>query len=185
MDNFPQVILNHLSDGRLLAGAVGALLVLAGARLYRLAVMAPGFLLGIYATTYVLNELGGRVDTPIRIGMVLGVGLLGAFLTSRIEQLAVRLGGSLLVAAVTHAVLPMVWPHAPGFAAPVVGFLGLFLFPALYQRLLPVITSAIGAIALAWAAGRPQDLLMMAGVTVIGVAIQLATSGKSKKEREK
>ena len=63
--------------------------------------------------------------------------LAGALLSWRIEQLAVRLGGSVLVAATTHALLPLVWPKAPWFAAPAAGFIGLLLFPTLYRRLLP------------------------------------------------
>lgn len=178
------MILAYGADGRLLAGILGVLLLVAGARLYRMAVMAPGFLLGVFAAAWALDEYGRRVDELMRMGILVAVGAVGAFVSSRIEQLAVRLCGSLLVAATTHAVLPLVWPKAPWFAAPAAGFMGLLLFPALYKRLLPLITAAVGAIAIAWAADRPTQLLLICGLTVVGAAIQLG-SGKSKAKPEK
>lgn len=180
MNDVLKTLLDYGSDGRLLAGAAGVLLLVAGARLYRVAVMAPGFLLGVFATAWALDEYGRRVDELVRMGLLVAAGAVGAFVSSRVEQLAVRLCGSLLVAATTHAVLPLVWPKAPWFAAPAAGFLGLLLFPALYRRLLPLITAAVGAIALAWAASRETNLLLISGLTVLGAAVQLGTAGGKK-----
>jgi len=184
MEDWIDLLRNTAVDGRLVVGAVGVVLLLAGARLYRLAIIAPGFLLGVFLAMWGLDEYGKRVDDLVRLGAMVGAGTVGALLSWRIEQLAVRLGGSLLVAATAHALLPLLWPRAPWFAAPAAGFIGLLLFPALYRRLLPIITAGIGAIAIAWAADRPQDLLMMAGLTVLGAAIQLAAGSKGDKKRE-
>jgi hypothetical protein len=182
MNDAIATILTYGSDGRLWAGILGGLLWVAGARLYRVAVMAPGFLLGIFLAAIALEEYGRKVDEVVRMGIIVATGAVGAFVSSRIEQLAVRLCGSLLVAATTHAILPMVWPKAPWFAAPAAGFLGLLLFPALYSRMLPLITAAFGAVALAWAASQQTNLLLICGLTVLGAAIQLGTGGKSKKD---
>ena len=178
MDEAIKLLESAATDGRLVVGAIGVLLLLAGARLYRLAIIAPGFLLGVFLARWGLDEYGRRVDELMQLGAMVGAGAIGALLSWRIEQLAVRLGGSVLVAATTHALLPMFWPRAPWFAAPAAGFVGLLLFPSLYRRLLPLITAGLGAIALAWVADRPQDLLMIAGLTVLGAAIQLAAGGK-------
>ncbi|HCH63565.1 MAG: hypothetical protein CL927_09805 [Deltaproteobacteria bacterium] len=181
MDDVLPTLLAFGSDGRLLAGAIGVVLLLIGARLYSLAVMAPGFLLGVFATALALDEYGRKFDELMRLGILVVAGSIGAFISTRIEQLAVRLCGSLVVAATTHAILPLVWPKAPWFAAPAAGFVGLLLFPSLYRRLLPLITSAVGAIAIAWAASAETNLLLISGLTVLGAAIQLGTGGRSRK----
>jgi len=184
MDDAIDLLRNIALDGRLVVGVLGLVLLLAGARLYRLAIVAPGFLLGVFLAMWGLDEYARKIDDLVRLGVMVGAGAVGAFVSWRVEQLAVRIGGSILVAATTHALLPLLWPRAPWFAAPAAGFVGLLLFPSLYRRLLPLITAAIGAIALAWAANRPQDLLMMAGLTVLGAAIQLASGSKSNQKRD-
>lgn len=183
MNNVLDTILTLGADGRLLAGIIGVLMLVAGARVYRVAVMAPGFLLGVFAAAWALDEYGRRVEELVRMGILVAVGAVGAFVSSRIEQLAVRLCGSLLVAATTHAILPLVWPKAPWFAAPAAGFIGLLLFPALYRRLLPLITAAVGAVAIAWAASMQTNLLLISGLTVLGAAVQLGT-GRGKKKAD-
>ena len=180
MNDLIPTLLALASDGRLLAGAMGVLLMLVGARIYTLAVMAPGFLLGVFGTALALDEFGRKLDELARLGILVAAGGIGAFVSTRIEQLAVRLCGSLLVAATTYAVLPMVWPKAPWYAAPAAGFVGLLLFPSLYRRLLPLVTSAVGAVAIAWAASAETNLLLISGLTVLGAAIQLGTGGKSR-----
>ena len=42
------------------------------------------------------------------------------------------------------------------------------------------ITSAVGAVAIAWAASAETNLLLISGLTVVGAAIQLGTGGKSR-----
>ena len=74
----------------------------------------------------------------------------------------------------------MVWPKAPWYTAPAAGFVGLLLFPSLYRRLLPLVTSAVGAVAIAWAASAEKNLLLISGLTVLGAAIQLGTGGRSR-----
>ena len=187
MDDMIDILQKAATDGRLVAGVIGVVLVLAGARLYRLAIIAPGFLLGLFLASWGfenLSEYLPRVDKLVRLGAMVGAGAIGALLSWRIEQLAVRLGGSLLVAATTHALLPMIWHHPPKYAAPAAGFIGLLLFPALYRRMLPLLTSAIGAIAVAWAADEPTNVLMIAGLTILGSAVQLASGSKGSQKRE-
>ena len=181
MNDLIPTLLELGSDGRLLAGAMGIVLLVVGARIYTLAVMAPGFLLGIFGMAMALEEYGRKLDDLVRLGILVVAGGIGAFISTRIEQLAVRLCGSLLVAATAHAILPMVWPKAPWFAAPAAGFIGLLLFPALYKRMLPLLTSAIGAIAIAWAASAETNLLLISGLTVLGAAIQLGSGVRSRK----
>ncbi len=158
------------ADARTVGAATGLVLLVAGARLYRVAVMAPGFVLGLWLAHDHLPAMA----PGWRLGITVGAGMLGALLSSGIEQLAVRLAGALLVAGLTHAVLPLAWEGVPPWwAAPAAGFLGLALFPSVYRRLLPLITALLGALVIAWSLGRGADLLLILGVAAVGLVVQI------------
>lgn len=158
------------ADARLVGAAAGLALLVAGARLYSLAIMGPGFVLGLWLAHRYLPAM----DPLWRLGITVGAGALGALLSSRVEQLAVRLAGALLVAGLTHAVLPLAWEGTPPwYAAPAAGFLGLALFPSIYRKLLPLITSLLGAVVIAWSLGRGSELLLICGVATVGLIVQI------------
>lgn len=170
------------ADVRVVGAAAGVVLLTAGARVYALAIMAPGFALGLWLAHTYLPDMA-----PVwRFGITVGAGALGALVTSRVEQLAVRLAGSILVAGTAYAILPLVWTGpVPWYAAPAAGFLGLALFPSIYRRLLPLITSVLGALMLAWSLDRPTDLLLIIGTATVGVLIQLILSRSAKSKDKK
>jgi hypothetical protein len=171
----PDALLAHALEPRTFAGLAGVALVLVGARVYRVAVMAPGFAAGVWAGT---TWLPAGLDPLLRLGAALLLGLIGAGLCSWIEQLAVRSTGAILMGALTHAVAPQLWHgHIPMWVSPVGALVGAMLFPMVYRRLLPLITSLTGALCVAWALGRPQDLLWIAGLTLLGLILQLGTGG--------
>ena len=170
------------ADARLVGAVAGLTLLVAGARVYALAIMGPGFVLGLWLAHSYLPPL----DPLWRLGISVGAGALGALISSRVEQLAVRLCGALLVAGLTHAVLPLAWDGTPPwYAAPAAGFLGLALFPTVYRRLLPLITSLLGAVVLAWSLGRETDLLLICGVATIGLIVQIVLGRGARSKADK
>lgn len=163
-----------LLDPRMLLGLLGLVLVVAGKRLYPLAIMSPGLAAG----AMIGLELTPGQETWVRALACLGLALVLGFLLRQVERLAIAAAGAFVSVGATAAVAPVA-----GFAAEwpvllVAGLVGLLLFPRVYERLLVVITPAIGALCLLHALGRPQDLLALVGLTLIGVVVQLVAWGR-------
>ncbi len=156
-------------DPHLPVGVLGVLLAVAGARFYRLAIVAPGFALGVMGGL----EVPGSQEVKLVSAIALGV--IGAAVLHLLEKAAVRVGGAFLTAGLAQVAAPLVTGQPNEWYVPVAGgVLGLFLFPALYQKLLPVITAIIGGLCVAWSVGVPEDLRVVGGVAAVGVVIQLA-----------
>lgn len=163
------------TDPAMLVGALGLLLLVAGQRLYRLTIVAPGLAAG----AMVGLDLAQDQSTGLRVAAAAALALIAAFLLHSVERLAVAAAGSFLCVGLARAVAPLVLDGAPPWYLLVAaGILGLLLFPRLYHKLLVVITPAIGALCLAWAMGRPQDLLLVLGLTLGGIVVQLALGRK-------
>jgi hypothetical protein len=160
----------ELMDPRALAGLLGVLLLVAGSRFYRVAIIAPGFLAGVALADRFLSGLGGAL--PLVFAVLLGAG--GALACHVAERVAVRLVGAVIISGVVHAVAPLVFQRdTPWWWAPVAGALGLLLFPRLYERLLPLIGAVLGAICVAWAAGKPQEVGLIGALAAGGLVVQL------------
>lgn len=161
-------------DPRTLVGLLGVVLAFGGSRWYRLAVVAPGFAVGV---------LGGVELVPagasalVRFGLPVGLGLIGAGLCHLVERLAMALAGAAFSAGLAWAALPVFWPQAPLWATGAAFVAGLFLFPWVYTRLLPLTTSVLGGVAVAWAAHAPRDLRIILGVAFLGLVVQLVRGG--------
>lgn len=168
-----------LAEPRLLLGVLGVLMLVAGKRLYPLAIMAPGLaggvMLGIELTP-------GQPDLT-RVLACLGLALVLGFLLRKVERLAIAAAGAFVTVGTAEALSPVVLDRAADWPILLVaGLLGLLLFPRIYERLLVVITPAIGALCLLWALGRHQDLLLLAGLTLVGTVLQLALWSKGGKD---
>lgn len=163
-----------LLDPRLAVALLGVLLLGWGARLYRLAIAAPGFTVGVFAGLSVSAGAG----LAVQAGVALALGLLGGGLMLALERLAVAITGAVLVGGLVFAVGPLVSATLPWFAPVVGGAVGLLLFPRLYRAALRLLTPLLGALCVAWAAGRPHDLLLIGGLTLVGAVFQLARAGK-------
>ncbi|MBL8617190.1 MAG: hypothetical protein JNM72_16390 [Deltaproteobacteria bacterium] len=160
----------ELIDPRALAGLLGLLLLIAGSRFYRVAIIAPGFLAGVALADHFLSGLGGAL--PLIFALLLGAG--GALACHVAERVAVRLVGAVIVSGVVHAVAPLLFQReTPWWWAPVAGAVGLLLFPRLYERLLPLIGAVLGAICVAWAAGKPQEVGLIGALAAGGLVVQL------------
>ena len=66
----------------------------------------------------------------------------------------------------------------PWFLNYAAGALGAIGFPLVYKRALPLLTSLLGAIAVAWALGRETDLWMLGILTVSGAMLQTVLASR-------
>ncbi len=163
-----------------LAGLVGILLALAGARFYKLAVLAPGLLLGI-AVGLLLPE---TLEAPLRAIIAVVVAGFGAVVCRFVEQAAVRAFGAVVAGGLVYTAWPVVLDEpSPWWAAAAGAALGLLLFPRAFQALLKPLTALLGALALAFALGQEHNPFVIGGVALLGAVVQLGTGGKKGKDK--
>lgn len=156
-------------------GVLGVVLALSGARFYRLAIVAPGFALGVLAGL----EVPGSEQTRMIAAIALGV--IGAAVLHLVEKLAVRVGGAFLTAGLAQIAAPMFTGEPNAWYVPVAGgVVGLFLFPSLYKKLLPVITAIMGGLCVAWSVGAAEDLRVVGVVAAVGCVVQIASGARGK-----
>ena len=153
----------------------GVLLCLAGARLYRVAVFAPGALLGL-----VLAEQATRgMDEGLRIGLTLLAAVVGGLLAGVVERLAIAVTGAVVGGWAGWVGWLTTQGAEPDWWIPVICAVGgSIVFPLLFRTSLKLVTPLLGALAIAWGLGRPDSLLLVAGITGVGLAIQLGSGGK-------
>ena len=164
-------------DARVLVILIGGALIVAGGRLYRLVLVSPGFVGGVLLSHHYAPS--GSDGMKLAIGI--GVGLVGALLMHLMEQAALRLLGAAMAVGITAAFGPGLFDgNPPWFLNYVAGAVGAIVFPLIYERALPLVTSLAGALAIAWALGRPADIVMLAILTLSGAMIQTFLSGRSR-----
>gem|GEM_PF-2962409 len=154
-----------LSAQTLLLG-VAVLLLLAGSRHYRLALVLPAAALGALLVDTVL---GAAVPADLRLLAAVVGAVSAGTLAAMLESIAVRLAGVLLGGGLVLAIWPAVTaggPPAPWWLALVGGLVGLFMFPGLYRAALRLVVPLLGGLLLAHAIGRPGDLLWVLGSAV-------------------
>lgn len=161
-----------LEDPVSVVGVVGGALLVAGARLYRLALLTPGLAAGVLLGL----EITRGASSEIQLIAALCLGIIGAGVVMLIERLAIALGGAFLMGGLTHAAMPVLIPGFNEWYVPIAGaLLGLLIFPTLFRKLLFVLTALGGALCVAWAMGTPQDLVMIGGLWLAGTVIQWIT----------
>ncbi len=157
-------------DPHVLVGVLGAVMLVAGKRLYGLAIMAPGVAAGVMVG---LAATEGQ-DLVMRLMACGALAIIAAFILYSAERLAIAAAGSFVAVGLVRAAAPMVMGGpAPWFLMLAGGIVGIFFFPKLYRKLLVVIAPAIGAMCMAWAVGREGDLMLVIGLTLLGTVIQL------------
>lgn len=163
---------------RTFAGVAGLVLLLAGSRAYRAAVVLPGLLLGAglaLAVGALLNLEAG----PLSVAAVVA-GIAGGLAAHFVEQFAVRVIGLVGAIGAVQVLGPIVLTGGtPWWAWPVAALLGGLLAPMLWKIALVPITAWIGAVVVVDAAGFPHHPLLVPGVAVAGVIVQLAAGRKS------
>lgn len=162
-----------------LSGILGGLLMIAGARLYPLAIMAPGLLLGL-GLGLALPE---TIDPSIRAIAAVAVAGFGALVCRFVERAAVAAFGAVVTGGLVHAAWPLVMGDAtPWWGAAAGAVVGLLLFPRAFKALLIPLTALLGAIALGFALGVQDNLLAIGGMAAAGTIGQLLLSRRSKKK---
>ena len=168
-----------LEDPVFVMGVVGGALLVAGSRLYKLALIAPGMAAGLLLGL----EITAGASPQIQLVAGLCLAIVGAGVLLLVERLAVSLGGAFLVGGLANAVTPMFLPGQDAWYVPVAGaVVGLLLFPRLFRSLLFLFTALGGALCIAWAAGRPQDLPLIGGLWLAGTVIQWLTRPGQKED---
>ncbi len=153
--------------------AVGVLLLLLGRRLYWLFVGGIGFIVGVSLATGLAHH---RTDgTALLIG--LGAGLLGIVLALVLQRLAIVIAGFLagawlgveLVRVVGAPVAGMPW-----IPALVGGVVGAILVGALFDTVLVILSSLVGAALLAQLLGGAPVMraVVFLLLVLLGVAVQ-------------
>jgi hypothetical protein len=178
---------------RVIAGVAGLLLLLAGRRLYRIAIVLPGLVLGLTAGLV----LGGALDLPDNVVAVVAVvcGAVGALLAGYVERIALVLAGVLAglgaiqagwpLAAAAAASVPTSMPAVPPWWAwPAGAVVGALLFPLLWRVAIVALTAWIGAVVLVDVAGFPADPLVVGGLAVFGMLVQTVSGRPAQKKEE-
>ena len=166
-----------LMDPRTLCVAIGVLLILAGSRLYRLMLVGPGFVVGVLLTTHYAPA---GADTT-KMAIVVVSGLVGALVLHLMEQTALRIVGVALMVGASTAIAPELFgKNPPWFLNYIAGAIGAVGFPIIYERALPLLTSLLGALAIAWVLGRQTDLWMLGILSVLGAIFQTVVNSKAR-----
>lgn len=156
-------------------GAVGLLLVLWGARLYKPALRLASFAAGGLATWVVLLSLTDRLpvlaDPWVAGGACLIAGVLVAWAVSVAHRIAL-IGVGLLVGLTLGAAAAAAFAGGPAWAlgGAVVGALTL---PWVFDVLLGPTTAFVGAVLVLWAFAMPTSLPWLGALTLVGTLVQL------------
>jgi len=165
-----------------ITGLSGGLLLVAGGRLYKLAVVAPGIAGGVYAALMLPAELGPPM---IAIAAVV-LAIAGAILCRLLERLAVAGVGVLATAGVTQLAWPLVMDGqaAPWWGLLIGGAVGLLLFPSVFKALIRWITALVGALMVSWSLGYQENPWVVGGLFLAGCIVQAASGGGRRRKDE-
>lgn len=173
--------LESWADPRTVVAVLGVALILAGARLYRLVIVAPGLALGVFAGLAITAGAPARTQIIAAVALAI-LGGAGLFF---LERMAISLVGAAVTGGVVNAAAPLLMQGPVPWYVPAAGaVLGLFLFPSLFRAALKILTPALGAVGVCWAVGRPDNLLLMGGLTVLGVVVQTLSGGGSSRAKD-
>ena len=161
-----------LSQGALLL--LGIALLIAGRRLFWLAVGALGFLAGLA----LLERLAPQLSRGAMLVTALVAGLVGILLAVAVQKVAVALAGFLLGVVLAARLLPLAGIDAGRWQWAVVAAIGLlaaFAALALFGVALVVLTAGAGAALVAEALPLPPALapLLLLVLWAVGAAVQL------------
>ncbi len=162
-------------DPRTACVIVGILLLFAGSRLYRLMLVGPGFVGGVLLA----HHYAPAGTDLFKMGVIVGAGLVGAVVLHLMEQTAQRVVGVAIAVGVAMANAPEVFGgKPPWYLHYVAGAVGAVGFPIVYERVLPLLTALLGALALAWSIGREHDIWMIGILAFLGMAVQVIIAGR-------
>lgn len=154
---------------------VGALLLVAGRRLFWIAVGVAGFVLGFVLTTRLLG--GGEGWLALAAGLACGI--LGAVLAVLVQKLAVAVAGFLIGGGAAATLATEAFGLAPGaqwlvFIA--AGIVAALLAALVFDGALVVLSALLGAAMVSGLLPLPavQRLLALLALAALGIVVQLA-----------
>jgi hypothetical protein len=169
---------------QVLVAGIGLLLLLAGARFYRFAIVSPGFVAGVFVVRNLPDVITDMVHFPGQdwvLSLVLGG--ICALILNKLEVWAVRLTGAVLAGGLAHIFMP----H-PIWIPLVAGLAGGVVFPPFYKKMLPITTSVLGAVCITWSfeslQGPPETLYMAGALSAIGIVAQTWFFKRKKEDEE-
>ena len=185
---FVDLAMRYPLEVRVIVGIVGGLLIVGGARAYRWGLGRISFAVGALGGLGALLlgvELTGQTIPPF---VLLFTAMVGGILVLMVAMMVHRLALVVIgfFAGATGAVaVASLFVDATPLWAPIVGALsGALVFPLLFPLLLKLFTSVAGAVVVAWALGRPDNLLLIIGLWVFGVIFQALTNRRKRKKKE-
>ena len=144
---------------------LGLILLFFGQRTYRFALFLPSFFLGFSLMFSYFSDY----TTVVRLGIALGIGVIGVGLVMAIEQFAISLAGAFLGGGFMHYLgwdffmwFQSVSSEAknvenlsqnlsvPWYYTSISAFMGAFLFSKFFERYLPITTSFCASVLLCW-----------------------------------
>lgn len=171
-----------IADGRVTGLIAGTVLLLFGARVYRVLVVGPGIIAGLVVAGEVNGflHLQGWAAAALAVGLALG----GALLFAAVERWTLAIVG----AALSVGLFGQGWSFLQGGSPPwwswlVVAAVGALVIPRLYRFLLRPLTALAGALTLtATMADNAafEGLLKRGGNTAlgtVGAVLALAAAG--------
>ena len=166
--------------------ALGALLCLRGAVLYRAVLMltlfGAGAGMGFFATIG-FGAVSGLVLPWFAAPLVMLVlGTVSVGIGRMVHKLGLGVMGLVAGGAAGQVVALQFAPTMTVLAVLLGSMLGMLVFPWLYQKLLTVLTSVMGASLLALGLELPNPALWFTGFLLVGVWFQ--ASGNTKKQEE-
>jgi hypothetical protein len=154
---------------RVIAILPGLALLFIGRKIYRAAVILPGFLLGAALGAYLGHKTAGNIDFIIP-GLAVG-GLLGGWLASVLHNVAVVLigaiGGVYIVTNLWELIYKLPPPLWLVITVSVVSGLVLFVMA---KRWVILLSSAVGATMIAWGVG--SNVVFVFFLFLVGVVFQ-------------
>ena len=168
MPDFAELILRP----HVLVAAIGLFLLLVGSRFYRFAIVAPGFVAGVFVVRNLPEAITDLVHFPGKEWVfALVLGGIGAMVLNSLEEWAVRITGAVLAGGLAHIIMPLpIWIPIGA------GIVGAVIFPPFYKKMLPITTSLLGAVCITWSfeslKGPPETLYTAAALAVIGIVAQ-------------
>ncbi len=147
----------------------GVLLLLAGRRLHRFIIAAPGFLLG--GTLGAILAADHSSQTMYVLAAALAGGILAAWLSYRVFRLGVFLCGALSSIVILNTLYTSTGiEQTPVIAILIAAVVGGTLFLGLIRVWMPLVSSALGTAILGIA--LDMDLWLMLLVLAVGVLVQ-------------
>ena len=156
-------------------GLLGTGLTFMGGRLYKLSILVPGIVLGLFIGTLLPTD----IDAAIRAVLAVILAGLGALICRFVERAAISVFGAVLAGGLSYTV----WPVFEGQAAPwyvpaLAAAVGLLLFPKLFHALLRPLTALLGGMLVAISLGYPGIPLVIGGVAALGMIVQFSLQAK-------